>query len=407
MKRSPTALLKNERGVAMAFVALLLFVLLGLAALAIDIGMLYGSRTDAQRSADAAALAGASILLRNGRDEDGARATAIDYAARNTVRRDAPVVLPGDVDVELDRGLVRVRVIRSEDRGSAVPNVFARAIGFPRSDVTAMGAAIAGAGNRIRCPLPFALVDRFWDANRGGLSSWLDPFESGVDTYNPGARNDSPAPPAGNTGWSNLDVGTVWRLYPGSTTQTPTPGYYYPLALDDPGGSVYRDWIRGCPRPNVTFTIGQEIDIEPGRMVGPTNQGFGDITQDDAEWSLTEGCPVRPGSRECLGEGDSDRIRPILIIAPTESALSQSGRQSVRLVNLAGVFVICNGTLRQGVTPEALVRGSQCRPPNPGQGQNQPDESGVWVRFIGIQGEIGPDSDPNANTLVRVLRLVE
>ena len=406
MNRTPYALLRNERGVAVAFIALLLFVLLGLAALAVDIGMLYGSRTEAQRTADAAALAGASILLGNGQDEDGARATAIDYAARNTIRNEAPIVLPGDVDVELNRGLVRVRVIRSEARGSAVNNVFARAIGFPTSNVSAMGAAIAGAGNSVRCPLPFALVDRFWDRSEGQLSGWTDAIDRNTDIYNPGARDNSPAPPDGRTGWSNLDIGQTWRIYPEGPQGTPTPGYYYPLALDSPGGNAYRNWIRDCGNPNTQFVIGQNIDIEPGAMVGPTNQGFRDMLDGDtSEWSSSLNCPVaHSGSTACLGPSDTPRIRPILIISPFENALTQSGRQTVEIVNLAGVYVICNGTLNPGVTPQNLVSRNQCSSNN---GNNNPPNSGVWVRFMGIQGEIGPGSDPNSNSLVRVLRLVE
>src|SRR3989454_12536765 len=49
----------NETGSVIVIVALTLVVLLGFLALGIDLGMLYTARTDAQRAADAAALAGA------------------------------------------------------------------------------------------------------------------------------------------------------------------------------------------------------------------------------------------------------------------------------------------------------------------------------------------------------------
>ncbi len=396
----------SRRGVALPFVALLLFVFLGMAALAVDIGILLGARTEAQRTADAAALAGATILLADGQNEALARSTAIDWAARNLIRNESVVVEPGDVDVELQNGLVRVRVFRTSARGSAVPNIFARAIGFPTSDVATWAAAVAGAGNAIRCPLPFALVDRFWDASAGQLSGWTDAIDRNNDVYNQGARDNSPAPPAGRTGWSNLDIGQIWRIYPEGPQGTPTPGYYYPLALDSPGGNAYRNWIRGCGNPSTQFVIGQNIDIEPGAMTGPTNQGFSDMLDgDNSEWSFALNCPVaHAGATDCLGPGETRRIRPILIISPFENALTQSGRQTVRIVNLAGVYVICNGTLNSGVTPQNLVRKTQCTANN---GNNNPPNSGVWVRFMGIQGEIGPGSDPSSNSLIRVLRLVE
>jgi Flp pilus assembly protein TadG len=401
--------LSPERGVALPFVALILVVLLGMTALAVDLGILLGVRTEAQRTADAAALAGASVLLLNGQDEAGARDEAVAFAARNRVGgENLSIDRDADVTVDLSRGYVGVRIQRTEDNGNPVRNRFARIIGFPTSNVSAWGAAVAGAGNQVRCPLPFALVDRFWKSSRSDLSLWNDPFVRPPDIYNAGPRDGNPPPPAGRTGWSNDDVGAVWRIYPGSTTDTPTPGYFYPLALERPGGDEYRSWIQGCHRPDARFHIGQQIDIEPGAMRGPTAQGFDNVlANDNTEWSVSGECPITPGSTDCLTEDDTDRIRPILIISPAEPALSQSGRQTVTVANVAGVFVVCRGTLRAGVTPETLVRKEQCDTPPAGQAQQNPEDSGVWVRFIGIRGEIGPGSDPNSNTLVRVLRLVE
>ena len=52
---------KNERGVTIVLVAFSLLALLGMAALAIDIATLYVAHGEAQRAADAAALAGAKL----------------------------------------------------------------------------------------------------------------------------------------------------------------------------------------------------------------------------------------------------------------------------------------------------------------------------------------------------------
>jgi hypothetical protein len=54
--------IKNERGVALVWFAILILVFLGIAALAVDIGYLMVGRTELQRTADAAALAGARRL---------------------------------------------------------------------------------------------------------------------------------------------------------------------------------------------------------------------------------------------------------------------------------------------------------------------------------------------------------
>src|SRR5689334_13170558 len=57
---------KGERGVTILLVAVALVVILGLAALGIDVVTLYVARTEAQRAADAAALAGARAFVASG-----------------------------------------------------------------------------------------------------------------------------------------------------------------------------------------------------------------------------------------------------------------------------------------------------------------------------------------------------
>ena len=49
---------KSDRGQVLVLVALAIFVLLGLAALGIDVGYMYSVRHELQRTADAGALAG-------------------------------------------------------------------------------------------------------------------------------------------------------------------------------------------------------------------------------------------------------------------------------------------------------------------------------------------------------------
>ena len=56
----------GERGVTLVIFAFFIVFLLGVAALAIDLGLLYVARSEAQRSADAAALAGANVFATSG-----------------------------------------------------------------------------------------------------------------------------------------------------------------------------------------------------------------------------------------------------------------------------------------------------------------------------------------------------
>ena len=57
----------NQKGAVIVMVAILMVVLIGCAALAVDVGYLYVARTELQRAADAGALAGAQGLCRQKR----------------------------------------------------------------------------------------------------------------------------------------------------------------------------------------------------------------------------------------------------------------------------------------------------------------------------------------------------
>src|SRR6188768_3995567 len=96
-------LVRNERGSTLALMAVLLFGMLALSALAIDLASLRSARSEAQRAADAIALAGASSFydLPSGDPDatDTAQGRALGIARLNVVRGDTlyvdnPVVTP-------------------------------------------------------------------------------------------------------------------------------------------------------------------------------------------------------------------------------------------------------------------------------------------------------------------------
>lgn len=71
---------------------------------------------EAQNAADAAALAGAGYLLGAPDDESGAKAEAINFAERNQVRGSRAELRPEDIQVDLEAGVVKVKV-----RGRVLP----------------------------------------------------------------------------------------------------------------------------------------------------------------------------------------------------------------------------------------------------------------------------------------------
>src|SRR2546427_6405703 len=109
--------MKND-GYIMVTLAILLFVLLGFSALAVDLGIMYAARTSAQRAADAAALAGAFTFIVDPTLPQPATATqhAQQAATANNILGSA--IQPGDVTVAVDTGNRRVTVDISRNEGT-------------------------------------------------------------------------------------------------------------------------------------------------------------------------------------------------------------------------------------------------------------------------------------------------
>jgi hypothetical protein len=156
---------RQREGQTLAVVAVMMVALLALLSLGIDMGMAYTARAEAQRVADAAALAGASAFLDfvNPADAVGtARQRAEEYAELNFVRNRRVVAEEPEVLVWVipDSQKVRVRIERSE-----LPVWFARFLGRDDLTVSARAAAWAAAAGSSDCAAPFSIPD-LWDEKR-------------------------------------------------------------------------------------------------------------------------------------------------------------------------------------------------------------------------------------------------
>ncbi len=151
----------DRRGAVALIAALVLPVIFGFAALAIDYGHLLYTEAKLQAAADAAALAAASSLD----DEDAAVALAQEYAGLNmpegnygTVLQAADVIF-GTYDTETrvftdddtPTDAVRVTLNLSEANGNPVTLFFASVIGFASRDVQSQAIATQSAGDDEFC----------------------------------------------------------------------------------------------------------------------------------------------------------------------------------------------------------------------------------------------------------------
>lgn len=197
----------DERGSVTVMVALTITGLIALLALAIDLSALFDARSEAQRAADAAALAGASAFLDY--QQDYARSIAVkramEYATHNEIRN-TPIEA-GDVtiSVNLDSSTVRVHV-----RRNGVHTWFARLFGVDAVDIGADATAWAGEAGAAQCVKPFALPD-MWEETTQDVNHnriWDDGERW---QYNP-ADGDRYVPYSGPGGASNeTGYGSDWR----------------------------------------------------------------------------------------------------------------------------------------------------------------------------------------------------
>ena len=197
----------DERGSVAVLVVLSMTALLALLAIGIDLGALYDARSEAQRAADAAALAGASAFLeyQEAQARQAAEQRATEYATSNEIRSRAITSDEVSVSVDLDSATVRAAV-----RRDAVPTWFARLFGVDAVDVGAEATAWAGAAGAAQCVKPFAVPDmwhetsddlngnRIWDAGE----RWR---------YDPGSGDRYEGYSGPGSGQNETGYGSSWR----------------------------------------------------------------------------------------------------------------------------------------------------------------------------------------------------
>src|SRR5437899_4642335 len=106
-------ILTDDRGASLMLVAVSMVALLGFSALAIDVGMLYGAKAQAQNAADSGALAGAGSLILAPADAALARDTAKEFAEKHQImKQQVSIDAASDVQVDLANGRVTVTARR-------------------------------------------------------------------------------------------------------------------------------------------------------------------------------------------------------------------------------------------------------------------------------------------------------
>ncbi|MFB3903044.1 MAG: pilus assembly protein TadG-related protein [Acidobacteriota bacterium] len=273
----------GSQGFVMVSVAILLIVLLGFAALAIDVGMFYTSRTAAQRAADTAALAGAFTFVASpsAPQPATARSHALDVALNSKIMGHS--ILAANVNVTVVNRQVTVDIAHVEG------SFFAKVLGISSANIAVRAIAEAfpnAVGSA--CAKPWFIPNTLLSSN------------ALCGTGNACASNEVMILPDGtvNQTFVNQYVGVQRTIKPGNPQNALTPGQFYAVRLgDSAGGNDYRTNIASCPGELVTCQ--KTYGVEPGNMIGPTNQGVLELIGSPPDrWDDTNPAPPPPEGYE-------------------------------------------------------------------------------------------------------------
>jgi hypothetical protein len=385
-RRKPGSIRTGREGQTLAVVAVMMVALLGMMALAIDLGMAYTARAEAQRVADSAALAGASIFLDHPGPVDSVAAAVMlarEFAALNTVRN-RPVNPLEDVTVEVfkDQGLVRVWVQRD-----GLPAWFSRLLGRESLTVRARAAAQAVEEGTTDCLMPWAVADAFL-RNDGTPPGENEPFDPDEHFFEPAAARcgSGTGYGAATARGEDCDFGHQFIIKSNrpNSSAVPYPGIFMPIDIPvsedqgtclSGGGGPYQRNICACNSTSVS--IGDSVRNLPGNRSGPTVSGVGELVNKDpyAAWGPS-------GVISDHGNG-SPRVVKMILIAPND--IEGTGRDYWTVRNFGQFFIEEFWEEGHGVNAEAHVRG----------------------RFMYYMSGTGGGPGEATSPLVKTLRLVE
>ena len=286
-------LINNQKGAVIVTTALTVVVIMGFAALAVDVGYLLTGRNQLQNAVDAAALSGASGLLGVAglvNDQSFAINNAVQVANLNMIMNNPLNINSGDVSFP-NANAVSVNSIQTLNM------FFARVLGINTMNVSASATASL---------LPLIGTRR------------IRPFAVPELAYQPG------------------DIVTIKAGL--NDAPYANPSFYYPVTFPPVGSGTP---ARGSDnfQKNITngledmASIGDQLMIEPGTMAGPTIAGINQIMNSDpyASWN---------GSSITNSDFPGFSSPRIITLPMFDTSLPpEPGRSTVTISNFGAFFV--------------------------------------------------------------------
>ncbi len=278
----------RERGMTVALLAVFIIGLLAMAALAIDLGVLYTARTSAQHAADAAALAGAQTFFNSAAVQPtAAEEAAVATAGANYVLGNVVTISAANVTVDIPARLVTVTVPLTG--ASGIGTYFARAIQVKSVDVTVQASAEAsliGAGSR--CLKPLFIPNTILSGKSPTDACAADPKEvmfTRPDNCQAGSPPEEITSEVSQWYKDFAVLGTQYTIKPGNPQDALEPSQFYALDFGS-GATDYRCTLGACTNDCGITDIpacGKAYAVKTGNMVGPTDQGVDDLSGPDPD----------------------------------------------------------------------------------------------------------------------------
>jgi|GEM_PF-1567441 len=200
------------------------------------------------------------------------------------------------------------------------------------------------------CLKPFCPPDRWGDADSNGVWTPDDEYEdlnaNGVwdpgepltnDWNENGVWDPEEEYDPEITGYKAPDdIGASITLELRNPSQSPGMGWYYAVGfLPYTGADAYINWIIGCLDSSIIVSLGDQLQLEPGNMVGPTNAGLACLIDMDptAQWD--------PGTNSVINSSYpvSPRIIKIAAFDPTLGVQNCYGRDCVTVSKMMLLFL--------------------------------------------------------------------
>lgn len=201
----------GERGGISVLVAILMVALLGFAALAVDVGMLYAERTQLRNGSDAAAIA---VAQKCAKDLNDVECSAASPLARSLASSNAGDELSNVASLALDKAARTVTVTAGAQEAGKDPNqvslFLARVLGINAAEVTA--ASTVQWGSPKAGPTTFPVTFSICQV-RDHVDGTLQLLQNHGSNANPACNyGPSGAPVAGGFGWLTSDPGICGAL---------------------------------------------------------------------------------------------------------------------------------------------------------------------------------------------------